>query len=115
MGFLRKLFNRKPKPAVQETSSSFQIVQDGVVTESIRKDAIQSAQIAINVVGVGSGGLVFYLNSTGGKQLVIPYYFKGTPAVEKYIFALPGVNKNRLIAMAESGESVTLDVWRRSD
>jgi len=48
-------------------------------------------------------------------DLVIPYYVKGALAVEKYIFALPSVNKNNLVAMAGSGETATLDVWRRGD
>lgn len=88
-------------------------MKGGLVIQTLRKDAIQSVQIAINDKSAGSAGLIFYLNANGNKRLEIPYCFKGTKAVETFIFGLPGVNKQSLVVMAESHDFALLDVWRR--
>jgi len=114
---MRHLFRKQPKTftGVRVTHRAIEIVRDDRVVQFIAKDEIQIIRVGHDNTSRMMAGYAIYLHTNEVEGLLVTSDMKGCRHVEDYMLNLPGVNKNNIIAIMETGTAELIDVWRRGD
>ena len=91
-------------------------MEDDKVVQSLAKADIEFTRFGHDKTSRRVGGFAMYLHANEEVEgLLVTSDMKGSQEVDSFMLGLPGVNKNNIVAMMESGMVHSLDVWRRQD
>lgn len=90
-------------------------MEDDKVVQSLAKADIEFTRVGHDKTSRRVGGFAMYFHANEVEGLLVTSDMKGSQEVESFMLGLPGVNKNNIVAMMESGTVHSLDVWRRQD